>query len=144
MVIGSGAHSSLHSTSHHQIIYAKFNLNIFCRSPYERTVWHFKPAKSDHIKNAVEIFGWESARNYIDAIDQVSVFNSTIMNILTNFISNESIICDDREAPWINSFIKSLILARDNLYKNFVCKSKNMYHLCAFKNLQNHLINIFR
>ena len=43
------------------------------------------------------------------------------------------------EALEINSFIKKLICAKDNFYKKFVRKSNNMYHLCAFKNLQNHL-----
>ena len=39
----------------------------------------------------------------------------------------------------MNSFIKNLIRAKDNVYKKFVRKSNNMYHLCAFNNLQNHL-----
>ena len=39
----------------------------------------------------------------------------------------------------MNSFIKNLIRAKDNFYKKFVRKSNNLYHLCAFKNLQNHL-----
>ena len=138
MVIGSSVHA-LHSNCHHQIIYAKFDLKIFYPPPYEKTVWHFKHANSDHIKRAIDIFNWESALNYIDANDQVSVFNSTILNIVSNFIPNETITCDDCEPPWKNSFIKNLIRAKDNFYKKFVRKSNNMYHLCAFKNLQNHL-----
>ena len=42
------------------------------------------------------MFDWESALNYLDASNQVSVFNSTIMNIATNFVPNETITCDDR------------------------------------------------
>ena len=60
MVIDSGVHASLHSNCHHQIIYAKFDLNIFYPPPCERTVWHFKHANSDHIKRAIDIFDWES------------------------------------------------------------------------------------
>ena len=133
MVIDSGLYASLHSNCHHQIIYAKFDLNIFYLPPYERTVWHFKHANSDHIKRAIDIFDWESALNYIDANDQVSVFNSTILNIVSNFILNETLTCDDRDPPWMNSFIKNLIRAKDNFCKKFVCKSNNMYHLCTFK-----------
>ena len=43
----------------------------------------------------IDIFDWESTPNYIDANDQVSVFNSTVLNIVTNFIPNETITCDD-------------------------------------------------
>ena len=75
------------------------------------------------------MFDCESALNNID---QVPVFNSTIINSVTNFILNETITCDDRYPPWMNSFIKYLILAEDNFCKIFVCKSNNMCHLCAF------------
>ena len=64
MVIDSGVHASLHSNCHHQIIYAKFDLKIIYPPPYERMVWHFKDANSDHIKSAINIFDWESALNF--------------------------------------------------------------------------------
>ena len=38
----------------------------------------------------------------------------------------------------MNSFIKNLVCAKDNFYKKFLHTSNNMYHLCAFKNSQNH------
>ena len=38
MAIDSGVHASLHSNCHHEVIHAKFVLNIFYPSPYERTV----------------------------------------------------------------------------------------------------------
>ena len=113
MVIDSGVHASLHANCHHQIIYAKFDLKIIYPPPYERTVWHFKHANSDHIKRAIDIFDWESTLNYIDANDQVSVFNSIILNIVSNFIPNETITCDDRVTPWVNNFMKNLIRAKD-------------------------------
>ena len=67
---------------------------------------------SDHIKRAIDIFDWESALNYIDANDQVFVFNSTILNTVSNFIHNEAMICDDLNPPWMNSVTKNLILIR--------------------------------
>ena len=56
------------------------------------------------------------------------------MNIVANFIPNETITCGDRNP----SLIKILIRAKDNFYKKFIRKSNNMYHLYAFKILQNH------
>ena len=50
MIMYSGFHPSLHSNCHQKIIYAKFDLKVFYSSPYERTVWHFSWANSDHIK----------------------------------------------------------------------------------------------
>ena len=44
---------------------------------------------------------------------------------------------------WI-VFKITLVLAKDNFYKWFVRKSNNMYHLCAFKYLPNHLNQSFQ
>ena len=73
----------------------------------------------------------------VTRIIRSSQFNSTIMNTVTNFIPNETITCDDRDPPWMNSFMKKLIHAKDNFYKKFFHKNNNMYHLCAFKNFFN-------
>ena len=42
------------------------------------------------------------------------------------------IFWDDQDSRWLNS-------AKDHFCKKFVRNSSNMYHLCAFKNLQQHL-----
>ena len=101
IVIDSGVHGSLHSNCYH------LDLKIFYPPSYERTLVHFKNANSDPIKRSIDIFDREYALNNLDVNDQVSVFNPTIMNIVTNFIPNET--CDGRDRPWINSFIEYLI-----------------------------------
>ena len=35
----------------------------------------------------------------LDVNEKVSVFNDTIANIMSDFIPNEIIICDNRESP---------------------------------------------
>ena len=102
---------------------------------YERMVWYFKHVNSNHIKRSTDILDWEVALNNLDANDQLSVFNSTVMNIVINFIANESLSYDDDlQPPWMNSFIKNFTHTKDNFYKKFVRKSNEIYHLCAFKN----------
>ena len=44
----------------------------------------------------IDILDWESALNNLDANHQFSVFNSIIMNVVTNFIANETMSCYDR------------------------------------------------
>ena len=56
MIMDSGVHPSLHSNCHHHIIYAKFDLDVFYPPPYERTVWYFSWANSDHIKKVIDQF----------------------------------------------------------------------------------------
>ena len=37
------------------------------------------------------------------------IFNKTVLNILSNFVPDEVIVCDDKDPPWFNGKIKSLI-----------------------------------
>ena len=140
MIIDSGVHHSLHSDCHRQITYAKFDLKVFYPPPYERTVWHFSGANSDYIKKAINLFDWESSLNNLDVNEQVSVFNETIMSIMSNFVPNELITCDYRDPPWMNWYIKNLIAAINDFHKKFILPSSNTGNLSMFKNLQNQLI----
>ena len=105
-----------------------------------KAVLHFSQANSDHIKKATNLFDWESSLNNLDVNEQVSVFNETILNIISNFVPNELITYDDRDPPWMNWYIKNLIVAINDLYKKFVLPTSNTGNLLMFKNLQNHLI----
>ena len=78
-----GIHSSLHQNFHHQIVFAKFNLKVSYPPPYEREVWHFKKANTDHIKRAINGFPWERSFANLDINDKVYLFNKTIKNILS-------------------------------------------------------------
>ena len=39
-----------------------------------------------------------------------------IRNILSNYISHEITICDDRDPPWINNRVKELISEEHNTF----------------------------
>ena len=62
------------------------------------------------------------------------------MNIMTNFVSNELVICDDRDPPWMNRYIKNVIVAINDFHKKLVLPSSNIGNLLIFRNLQNQLI----
>ena len=108
MVIESGIHSSLHSSCHHQIVFAKFNLKICYPPPYSREVWHFKEAKTDLIRRALNDFNWERTFSNTNVI-----FNKSVLNVLSNFIPHET------NPPWFNSRIKSLLQAKNKAFKNY-------------------------
>ena len=58
LVMESGVQPSLHTSCHHQIIYAKFKLKIYYPLPYEREIWHYEAANTNAIKNAISEFFW--------------------------------------------------------------------------------------
>ena len=75
LVMESGVHPSLHTSCHHQIIYAKFKLKIYYPPPYEREIWHYEAANTNAIKNAISEFFWERAFENRSIDEKVSIFN---------------------------------------------------------------------
>ena len=109
LVMNSGVNSSLHPNCHHQIIHAKFNLKIFYPLPYERVVWHYQDVNNDLIQWSISQFNWERAFSNKGVNKQISIFNETILNIMTNFIPHETKVFNDPEPPWINNKVKTMI-----------------------------------
>ena len=105
----SGVQLSLHPNFHHQLVFARFNLSIYYPPPYVRTVWYYKRANDDLIWKAIDLSDWDKALRSNDVDKQVAISSVTSMNIIQNFVPNETIIYDDRDPPWINKEIKQLL-----------------------------------
>ena len=114
-VVESGVHPSLHPNCHHQTVFAKLNLMIFYPPPYSRKVWHYREANTDLIKRAISKFNWEKAFYNTAVNKKVSIFNETILYVLSNYIPHETLTCDDKDLPWFNSRIKSLLQDKNKL-----------------------------
>ena len=59
-----------------------FNLNIIYLPPYEREVWHYKPANSGCIQRSIVNFDWRKALHNVDVNKQVMLFNETVLDII--------------------------------------------------------------
>ena len=55
----------------------------------------------------------------------MNAFNETVLNILRNFITHETVLCDDRDPPWFNNKIKSLIHEKNITIKRFRSGRRN-------------------
>ena len=93
----SDVQHSLHPNCDHQLVFVKFDLSIYYLPPYERIVWYYNRANADLIRRAIDLFDWDKVLRFNDVDKQVSIFSDTLMNIMQNFIPNETIICDDRK-----------------------------------------------
>ena len=63
----------------------------------------------------------------------------SLLNMIQNFISHETIICDDRDPPWINKEIKKLMLEKNLAFKSYCYSNKSMLLFEKFKALQYQL-----
>ena len=77
----AGVHPSLHSKYHHQVNYAKLNLQIEYLPNYTREVWDYGKVQFFLIQKAIENFDWNKLFSGQDIHNQVKLFNTTILNI---------------------------------------------------------------
>ena len=62
--------------------------------------------------------------------EQVKIFNYTILNTFHNFTPNKTILRDDRDPPWMNEKMNSLI------------KKKNAFYRSQRKSINFHCTNL--
>ena len=85
LVVESGVHPPLHLNCHHQIVFAKFHLQIYYPPPCPREIWHYKKVNTELIRRAITHFNWDRAFLKTNVNEKVSIFSNTIMNILSSF-----------------------------------------------------------
>ena len=71
--------------------------------------------------------------------EKVDIFNRTILNILSIFIPPEIIVCNDKDPPWFNNKIKTLIQEKNGTYKSYRHNKDNPDFIYRLKFLQERL-----
>ena len=125
LVIESGTRPSLDTFCHHQIIYCRINFLIPPAPSFDRKIWHFNRANTPSIQRAISNFPWrEHLNSKQDSNWQAETFTDIILNIMSNFIPNETIRIKPKDPPWIKKQIKTMLNKQNRMYKNF---KKNGY-----------------
>ena len=107
--------------------------------PYSREVWHFKEANTDLIRRALNDFNWERAFSNTNVNEKLCIFNKSVLNVLSNFIPHETILCDDKDPPWFNSRIKSFLHGKNKIFKNYRKNKTNLQLLNKLNFAQEQL-----
>ena len=116
LITDSAVHSSRYPNCHHQIGFAALNLHIVYPPPYLREIWLYREANTGLIRRAIKEFNWVKAFSNTSVYEKVDVFNRTILNILSNFIAHEIIVCNHKDLAWFSNRIKTLIQEKNSTY----------------------------
>ena len=119
IILDCGTRASLDTYCHHQIVYCKINLRIPPPPPFERRIWHFNRANTAAIKRSMNSFPWfQHLKINTDPNWQVKTFTATFLNIMSNFIPNETKRFVPRDPPWITKPLKTMLNRKNRLSKN--------------------------
>ena len=123
LVLNCGVRPSLDPLVHHQMTFCKINFKIPPPPKYDRKIWHFKKAQADLIKKAIQAFPWNNCLSSLaDPSDQVELLNSTIINIMSNFIPNEVKRYRPSQPAWFNDKIRNRLRKQNELYRKYKYK----------------------
>ena len=108
LILDCGIRASLDPFCHHQIIYCKVNFRIPPPPPFERNIWHFNRANTPAITKSMASFPWVQHLNInADPNWQVKTFHENLLNIMMNFVPNET------------KTLKTMLNRKNKLFKNY-------------------------
>ena len=136
LITESAVYPSLHPNSHHQTIFAKFDLEIFYLVPYFRDVWHYKDANTDLIRRSINMFGWRRVFVNTSVNRKLFIRDKPILNIISHLIPHETLTIDDKDPPCLTKKLKKLIQEKNNWNSK---NNKNIQFLRKVKFLQEDL-----
>ena len=77
-------------------------------------------ANTADIKRSIIRFPWSRHLSLnTDSNWQVKVFTDILLNIMSNFVPNETKRFVPRDPPWINKPLKRMLNRKNRLYKNY-------------------------
>ena len=120
------------------------NLKIEYPPLYERIVWDYKKVNTQLLNRTIETFNWEKLLENKNVNEQLYLFNKTMLNIFHNFIPNKNIICNDKDPPWFNNHIKTLIEKKNHLFKSYMANGRLAVDRVRLQKAGAELINIIK
>ena len=72
----------------------------------------------------------------------MQLFTQTFQNIISSYIPQETITCDNINPPWIDEKIKKLVLQKNRAFNAYSQDKNNTDLFNKFKSLQAHLKNL--
>ena len=75
---------------------------------------------------------------------QVFELNDLLLIIYSNYIPNKTVLCDDKDPPWMTNGIRTAIEMKNNAYKEYIRSSMRHNYYVRLENLTNELSNLIR
>ena len=73
----------------------------------------------------------------------ISIIQKQIfINIVSNFVPHETVICDNREPPWRNTRIKKLTIKKYCIKNIFVAAKTEVFEKFKLLQIQNKIVNL--
>ena len=140
----TGVLPTLDFHSKHNIVYGNLNFHVPCPPPYKRRVWDFKSANVESIRKDLNETNWRNLFLNLDVNEMSFVFSDRLMEIFSKYILNKVITCNNRDAVWITSILKTTIKRNTRVYRKWVQRGRNENVRDNIRKSQNDLNKLIR
>ena len=120
----TGVLPSLDPCSKHNIIHGSINISVPRPPPYKRKIWEYKSANTDKIRADLLNLNWNDLFFNLNVHEKGLVFTDAFIDIVDKQISNKIITCNDKDAPWITSKVKTAVKRNSRVYRKWVKRGK--------------------
>ena len=140
----TGVLPTLDSHSKHNIIYGTLNFFAPCPPPYKQKIWDFNSARVELIKNDLNDTNWFELFFNLNVNEMSIIFSDRLMHIFSKYIPNKIITCNDQDAPWITSKLKTAIRLYTRVYKEWVKRGRDENDHDRIRKVQNDTNKLIR
>ena len=70
--------------------------------------------------------------------------NDILVNIYSNYIPNKTVLCDDKDPPWMTNRIRAAIEMKHNAYVKHIRSGMRHNYYVRLENLATELSNLIR
>ena len=133
----SGVLPSLDPHSKHNIIYGHINVSFPCPPPYKRKIWDYKSAEVDSIRNEISGTDWNSLFFNLNVSEMSIVFTDLFVGLISKYVPNKIITCNDKDAPWITPKLKTAIRRNARVYRKWVKRGRKEQEHDNVREVQN-------
>ena len=135
---------SCNTTRSHEIVFAKLNLKVEYPPPYERVFWDYSRVDKASMNSAISAIDWDELFANKTVEFQVSELNDLLLNIYSNYVPNKTVLCDDKDPPWMTNGIRTVVEIKNNAYKEYIRSGMRHNHFVCLENLTTELSNLIR
>ena len=112
--------------------------------PYERVFWDYSRADKISINRAISAKNCEELFANKTVESQISELNNLLLNIYLNYISNKTVLCDEKDPPWMTNGIRAVVEMKNNAYKEYIRSGMKHNYYVRLEKLTSELSNLIR
>ena len=110
---------------------------------YKRKVWNYRAAKVYLIRDQLDNVNWNDLFHNLNVNEMCILFTDVFLGVMSINISNKTITCNDKDAPWITTSLKTAIERNSRVYRKWVQRGRNPtehQNACDVQNSTNKFI----